>query len=1037
MSSDNGGNVTSFQSEKEKQEENNQKTSGKEKQGQKLSKAERIALRNQSQTERDLVSKVDYLSIEDEPTQNYGEYRLIQSQVDEKGSGRQFIPLWSLDSSQIGRDLWIRARVHTIRPKGRSCFLVLRQLQYTVQALVGESEKVSRAMVKWIAKEVVEECLVDIYGTVVAADVKSCSQNDVEVHLSKLYIVSKVKSRLPIRVEDAGRPEWEEGVHVLRDTRLDNRVLDLRVTSQQAIFRIQSAVCQLFREILLQKGFMEIHSPKIIAGASEGGAEVFKLDYFGQTACLAQSPQLYKQMAICADLEKVFEIGPVFRAENSYTHRHLCEFTGLDIEMAILEHYHEVIDVLEALFIGIFEGIRQKYAKEVQLVQQKFQIASIEYLPVGQNPRLTFPEAVKLLREQGYSIGDLEDLSTENEKALGHLVKKKYGTDFYVLTCFPAAVRPFYTMPKAEDKNYSNSFDIFLRGEEIVSGAQRIHDIDLLEEQVKAKNIPLTSIEDYINAFRYGAPPHGGAGIGLERVVMLYLGVDLLVLQFMKDATTFEEKYGFSYENYSFLFRTQPNEVSKEYSSFEVEGNIPQGLVGTYFLNGPGILHLNGDWFHPFDGHGFIRSLTFRQDGSCVYRTKFVHTESYQEETSAGQGLYRGFGQLSGGWWRNFRAKLFKVPANTCVIDWADKLLCLHEGGLPYAMNPKSLETEGKYDFKGTLIPNMPFLAHTRVDNGNGRLIASSVTPGRRTELVIYEFLQDGSLFSKVEHTFPFTSYIHDFCFSKNYYVFLTSFLHLKFLSLIGALLGLKPIISAVTMDTTKDALLILIPRPSGEEKFRTSSEPIMISLNEPLFTIHLGNAYEVDDTLHLYACSFKSFMLGHEFGYHPCKPGWYQPEENGGGAAQNLIHFEVDMKAKSLKKKQWEDNVACDFPEVHPKREGTFCRYLYTTSSIHDDLFFPFQAVIKYDLMKHTKESWQCEDSRDFIGETIFVPKQHCEKEDEGFLLAAIYHSKMEKVDFYIFDATNITKGPICCIPAPEPFPYGFHGSFTEQVYA
>lgn len=197
-------------------------------------------------------------------------------------------------------------------------------------------------MVKWITKEVGEEYLIDVYGSVVAADVKSCSQHDVELCIWKLYIVSKVKTRLPIRVEDAGRPDWMEGVHVLRDTRLDNRVLDLRVPSQQAIFRIQSAVCQLFREILLREGFIEIHSPKIIAGASEGGAEVFKLNYFGQDACLAQSPQLYKQMAICADLERVFEIGPVFRAENSYTHRHLCEFTGLDIEMAIREHYFEV-----------------------------------------------------------------------------------------------------------------------------------------------------------------------------------------------------------------------------------------------------------------------------------------------------------------------------------------------------------------------------------------------------------------------------------------------------------------------------------------------------------------------------------------------------------------------------------------------------------------------------------------------------------------------------------------------------------------------
>ncbi|GJQ10802.1 hypothetical protein GpartN1_g4991.t1 [Galdieria partita] len=513
------------------QETNTRATSHKEttnaetRQQQKLSKAERIALRNQASSENSLTTKIDYLSVDDESTQNFGEYQLIQSVATDSISGRLFTSVSSLDKEKVGKQIWTRARVDTIRPKGRSAFLVLRQSQYTLQAVVSESDKVSRQMIKWITKEVGEECLVDIYGNVVAAEVKSCSQHDIELHVWKLYIVNKVNARLPIRVEDAGRPDWQEGVHVLRDTRLDNRVLDLRVPSQQAIFRIQSGVCQLFREILLREGFIEIHSPKIIAGASEGGAEVFKLNYFGQNACLAQSPQLYKQMAICADLERVFEIGPVFRAENSYTHRHLCEFTGLDIEMAIREHYFEVLDVLEQLFIGIFEGLRLRFSTEIELVQEKFQISPIRYLPAGQNPRLHFPEAVQLLKANGYIQEDLDDLSTENEKALGKIIKEKYGTDFYTLASFPATVRPFYTMPKAEDSRYSNSFDMFLRGEEIVSGAQRIHDSVLLESQVKAKNIPLSSIEDYINAFKYGTPPHGGAGIGLERVVMLYLGV--------------------------------------------------------------------------------------------------------------------------------------------------------------------------------------------------------------------------------------------------------------------------------------------------------------------------------------------------------------------------------------------------------------------------------------------------------------------------------------------------------------------------------
>ena len=224
---------------------------------------------------------------------------------------------------------------------------------------------------------------------------------------------------------------------------------------------------------------------------------MFKLDYMGQSACLAQSPQLYKQMAVESDLERVFEIGPVFRAENSNTHRHLCEFTGLDMEMAIKEHYFEVLDVLDNLFLHMFDGLNERFAHELKVVSQQFPYEPLKYL--RPSLRLEFPEGIRMLQEHGVEgVDPLGDLSTEHERILGGLVKEKYDTDFYMLTKYPAAARPFYTMPCPDDPRYSNSYDVLLRGEEICSGAQRVHDPGMLEAAIAAKGLPLAPLEYYV-----------------------------------------------------------------------------------------------------------------------------------------------------------------------------------------------------------------------------------------------------------------------------------------------------------------------------------------------------------------------------------------------------------------------------------------------------------------------------------------------------------------------------------------------------------
>eukprot|EP00887_Chlorella_sp_A99_P003958 scaffold11.g3958.t1 len=414
-------------------------------------KAARAAQRGQKQA---VSTEAD----PDDPLKDhYGDTALVQSAV---VSGRAWTDVPALTPALAGQRVLVRGRVHTVRGKGKSAFLVLRQQTATVQAVLFVDD------------------------------------------------VSVTDAARGAAAVAAAAAAGEQVVTVQQDTRLDNRFIDLRTPANQAIFRMQSAVTQLFREALLSEGFVEIHTPKLLSGASEGGAAVFNFDYMGRPGCLAQSPQFYKQMAICSDFGRVFEVGPVFRAENSYTHRHLCEFTGLDMEMAIHETYQE--------------GLRSRCARELDVIGQQFPFEPFAHLPTSL--RLTFEEGIKLLQEAGYDVDPFGDLNTELERALGRIVKERYGTDFYMLHRYPLAIRPFYTMPCQDDPRYSCSFDIFMRGEEIISGAQRIHDPALLRERAEALGIPVDTIQSYIDSFKYGAPPHGGAGVGLERVVMLYAG---------------------------------------------------------------------------------------------------------------------------------------------------------------------------------------------------------------------------------------------------------------------------------------------------------------------------------------------------------------------------------------------------------------------------------------------------------------------------------------------------------------------------------
>lgn len=353
---------------------------------------------------------------------------------------------------------------------GKGVFVLLRSTFFSVQGVcfADKGGDISEAIIKYI-DGLPSESVVDMKGTVTIPEqpIDSATQKMVEVQITSFNCVCKADGALPFQMEDACRPdcgketdvgayneddiqESDDGlVRVGQKARLDYRWIDLRTPANQAIFRIESMLGCLFRECLMKKDFVEIHTPKLISGASEGGADVFTLDYFGQKACLAMSPQLHKQMSCaCSGFERVFETGPVFRAENSHTRRHLCEFTGFDMEMVIKEHYHEVLDVFSDLFISIFDGLNERCKDELERVREQHPFEDLKYL--RPTLKISYAEGCALLREAGVDQNDYEDLNTEHEKMLGNIVREKYDTDFFFMDKYPLSVRPFYTMPCPE-----------------------------------------------------------------------------------------------------------------------------------------------------------------------------------------------------------------------------------------------------------------------------------------------------------------------------------------------------------------------------------------------------------------------------------------------------------------------------------------------------------------------------------------------------------------------------------------------------------
>lgn len=391
--------------------------------------------------------------------------------------------------------------VEDIRNLGSIAFLILRDKQGTLQLTI----------LKKKTPELFEQ-LISLPRESVLSVKGLCKENEkvrngFEILPETATVLSVAATPLPLGIVDKVDADF--------DTRLDNRVLDLRKPETQAIFKIRSAVLAVADEFLRSKQFLEVHTPKIIASSSEGGTDMFKLRYFEKEAFLAQSPQLYKQSLMATGLDRIYEIAWYFRAEEHNTRRHLNESTAVDVEMAFIDSEEDVMKILEYLVHAIWKCANE-CTEDLAVLKKTISVPKLPFT------RVPYDDAVVMIQKRGSSITWGQDLSTEDEKLLGDLMREE-GKEFYFITRYPLVSKPFYTMPEGE--KYSRGFDLECKGVEISSGSQRIHDITLLIERLKACNLDPKDFEAYLNAFRYGMPPHGGFGFGIERFLMELLDI--------------------------------------------------------------------------------------------------------------------------------------------------------------------------------------------------------------------------------------------------------------------------------------------------------------------------------------------------------------------------------------------------------------------------------------------------------------------------------------------------------------------------------
>ena len=408
--------------------------------------------------------------------------------------------------SQLDQTVTLRGWVHAIRDQKRVQFVVMRDETGLVQLVhprAGEQDELSERI-----SSLTPESAITITGLVFADE--RVKLGGLEVQLHELSVDSPAEPELPVTVESS------------LDKRIDWRYLDLRRPDRRLIFEVQSTVEHAMREHWRKEGFIEIHTPKLMGSASESGAELFKVDYFDGNAYLAQSPQFYKQMAMAGGFGKVFEIGPVFRANPSFTSRHDTEFTSVDVEISWIDSHEDVMAFEERWLAHVLEVVAREHGERIHETF-KTEIAAPE-LPF---PRMTLEAAKDLLRAHDHEPpGPGDDLDPPSERALSAIVKRTTGSEFVFVTDYPTTVRPFYHMRHPDRPDLTRSFDLLWRGIELTTGAQREHRYEQLLAQAREKDVEIASIGYYLDFFRYGAPPHGGFGFGLTRLLMQMLGQD-------------------------------------------------------------------------------------------------------------------------------------------------------------------------------------------------------------------------------------------------------------------------------------------------------------------------------------------------------------------------------------------------------------------------------------------------------------------------------------------------------------------------------
>lgn len=404
------------------------------------------------------------------------------------------------DAAVVGRNnraVTLHGMVHALRDLGGVTFLTLRTREGLIQCVCPRRPEGVR-----------EECAVSVSGVLRP---EPRAPGGAELAEARFTVLSRPAAPPPVPLSKKSS--------VSLDTELSLRPVTLRAPRARAVFRIQAAVCRAFREFLQEEGFTEIHTPKLGRAGAEGGSSQFRLDYFGRKAVLAQSPQLYKQ-AMVGVFERVYEIGPVFRAEKHATQRHLNEYTSLDLEMGFLHSFTDLMALEQGFLRRLVALLRQEYAGELALLGAE--LPDAEHIPA-----VRFDEAKRLAAEAyGYAIREPYDLEPEEEQHIGRYAKEVWGSDFVFVTHYPGRKRPFYTMDDPEDPRYTLSFDLLFRGMEITTGGQRIHNYGQQVEKLKARGMEPEDFSGYLLFHKHGAPPHGGLGIGLERLTMQLCGLD-------------------------------------------------------------------------------------------------------------------------------------------------------------------------------------------------------------------------------------------------------------------------------------------------------------------------------------------------------------------------------------------------------------------------------------------------------------------------------------------------------------------------------